>query len=694
MLIGIDNYLSNPKFANLKGCVRDITLVEDYLQNVQQQNTPHIYKLLAPNPDASNHNNTNEPLPTYENIVKAFDKITQEASSGSQVYIHYSGHGAFATTIYPEIKQDHLDEAIVPMDIGESQGRYLRDVELATLIKRMTDKGLIVTIVLDSCHSGGATRGDDFGIRGPEDGSVDDTPRSQDSLVAPYEQLIQNWRLLTQGANTNRTLGEWLPQSTEKNREYVLLAACRPSESAHEYNVDGKQKHGALTYWMIDTLKSSVSALTYKSLYDRVTAKIQSRFPQKQIPMLIGESNRSVFGSDRIQQQYAVNVLEIVEQDAVPKRVRLNAGLVNGLGVGALFAIYPVGARDFTNKEDILAIVEVKQVNAADAWAEVSENLGRGKIEMGAQAVMRSAPINLVREVRLFKKQVGHKDNELPPELVDKQDKALQAVEEAIKESGWLKLVSDDNQTADYQVAINKQGEYEICVGTPIQNLRPPIEIGAPDAALKVVQRLVHLAKYQAVRELDNPSSYLTNGLEVELLMQENWQPGLPLNPQPFPDPKKLKIVSGGYALLRIKNVSPLNLNIVILDIEPTWAISQIEILGIGQQFYQLQSGEQLELPLQLVVPDRDGYESVEEVLKVFAMVGAADFGWLELPSLDEEITSRAGSRRGDSPLEQLLAAIGSDVDKPPTNKRAAKVVIDPNQEWTTKHVTVNLTAQ
>ena len=47
------------------------------------------------------------------------------------------------------------------MDIGKLDARYLRDVELAHLLSAMVAKGLVVTVVLDSCHSGGATRGTD-----------------------------------------------------------------------------------------------------------------------------------------------------------------------------------------------------------------------------------------------------------------------------------------------------------------------------------------------------------------------------------------------------------------------------------------------------------------------------------------------------------------------------------------------------
>ncbi|MBR8839187.1 MAG: caspase family protein [Stigonema ocellatum SAG 48.90 = DSM 106950] len=695
LLIGID-YYPNLLDRNLRGCVRDINLVVDYLQKTLKISPERIFKLTAPNPNSSGLCETNNPLPTYENIVVAFHKITEEAPEKAQVYIHYSGHGHGISlkTIYPEIKgEDQPDEAIVPMDIGDTQSRYLRDVELATLIKRMTDKGLIVTVILDSCHSGGATRGDDSDIRG-----LDELPESashnKDSLVASREELIKNWLTLTEGVNAGSTLGKWLPQPKDY-RDYVLLAACRPSEYAREYAVNGKERHGALTYWMIDTLTSSFSGLTYKALHDRVSAKIQSRFPLQQTPMLLGEGDRFVFGSDRIQLQYVVNVLEVNETDSVPKQVKLNAGIASGLGIGARFAIYPLGTTDFTKKEKLLAIVEVNRVGASDAWAEVIEILRQGKIEQGAQAVMQSAPVDLVRGVRLFKKQAGEKKNELPKELVDKQDEALKAVEEAMGGNGWLKLVSDEQQKADYQIAINRKGEYEICVGIPIENLRPLLKIGDSDAAQKVVQRLVHLTKYQAIQELDNQFSELTNQLEVELLTQENWQPGIPQAPKPFPDTQNPTLKSGGYVFLRIKNASSQTLNVVVLDLEPTWAISLVPLLRIQETFQEFQPGRELIVPLQLHLPITPGYEKAKEIIKVFATVGAADFRWLELPSLDQEIASKSAvANRIDNPLGKLLAAIGTDVDAKPPETRVVVPVLDPNQEWTTKQLTVNITTK
>ena len=696
LLIGIDGYQPNRLYKNLKGCFRDINLVADYLLKTLKIPSEKMFKLTSPNPEVTQTIETKDPEPTYENIVAQFHAITEIAQPGEQVYIHYSGHGGRMTTIYPELKgNDQQDEGIVPMDVGNEGGRYLRDVELTTLLKRMTDKGLIVTVIMDSCHSGEATRGDDVAIRGMVE--IDTAPRDSESLVAPRQELIENWQTLTDGIPASITPGHWLPQS----KDYVLLAACRPSEYAFEYAVSGKERHGALTYWMIDTLTSSPSGLTYKTLHDRVSAKIQSKFPQ-QMPMLVGESDRFVFACDRGSLQYAVNVLEVIEEEVteagsepkkIPKQVRLDAGMENGLSPGYRFAIYGFGTTDFTQKNQQLAIVEIAKVGASDAWADVIEVLRQDKIDRGSQAVMLSAPVDLVRGVRLFKKEVGEKDNELPQAIANQQDDALKAVEISLAGSGWLKL-ADAQQKEDYLVAVNQKGEYEICIGTPIANLTPALKIEDSDAPQKVVKRLVHLVKYQAIQQLSNQFSDLTNKLEVELLTQPNWQPGMPKKPQPFPDPTNLVVKSGEYAFLRIKNTSSQVLNVAVLDLESNWAVSRIQLQIPEGIFYPFDPNQEILIPLAMKLPDTGKSSKGAETLKVFATLKPNDFRWLELPSLEQEIDQKSATLiRGENPLGQFMAAVGADVDtQPEIPSYRATAIFDPSQEWTTKEIKITLT--
>lgn len=696
LLIGINHYETNPYYQNLMGAVRDIDLLYEYLTKTLQIPPEQIKKLISEEEETSKNQPTRvtfqeKILPTYENIVKTFNEVTKQAKEGDLIYIHYSGHGGSAKTIFPEIKPELQDEGIVPSDIGES-GRYLRDVEIATLLKRMTDKRLVVSVVFDSCHSGGATRGD-YTIRGGE--QTDNNDRPQTSLVAEKDELIKNWKHLTSGY----TIEAWLPH---KDKHYVFLAACRPSESAYEYRNQSRESYGALTYWMIDTLRNSTSGLTYQSLYNRVKGMIQSKFPN-QLPMLLGEGSLFVFGNKTSSTPYTVNLTKVNEGHM---KVTLDAGAAQGLTTGTRFAIYPLKTQDFTDKEQVLAVVEITKIqnSSSDARILIPEDGGievKDKLEPGLPALILAAPINLIRRVRFHKKEEGDLEHQLPPELMLKQDAAFSAVRQALANNGWVVEVQKEEE-GDYQVAVGKGGEYEICIGMPLKNLHPSLMIDDKNAPKAVVKRLVHLAKYQATAELDNPNSPLEKYLEFELLDQ---------NKQPFSNPNNI-ILESGTVCLRIKNNYSHSLNIAILDLEPTWGITQIDIQGNDALFYELASGETLVLDnLEFDAPSGDGYEQAKETLKIFAVRGLANFKWLTLPPLDEEQQSignlnvelenkikelnTRGITRGEeltvNPLNSLLATIGAEIDEPPKITRAFRNKPNSNAEWVTKQIQVTV---
>lgn len=699
LLIGIDDYESiqtdSPMYKNLGGCVRDINLVAGYLENTLQIPEAQIRKLTAPvqesNKIAEIKATEGTILPTYENIVKAFKQVTAAANPREQVYIHYSGHGGRAVTNYPELEgEQRQDEGIVPMDIGGSEGRYLRDIEMATLLKCLTDKGCIVTVIFDSCHSGGATRGD-CAIRGNENNLVDATARNQESLVASREELLKNWRILTQ-ADPNLSAG-WLP-----NKDYVFLAACRPTEYAYEYAVNGGQRHGALTYWMINTLTSCNRTLTYKELFSRVKGRIQSKFSQ-QSPILTGDGDRRVFGEQRQYTPYTITVIKVSNDG---KEITLDAGLAAGLSRGTRFAIYPVDVSDVSDKTQQIAIAELTEdIQADQSTAEILEAAAggievKGAIEPGAAAVMVAAPVDLIRKVRLFaQKETGDKEQDLPPALVDKQTAALEKLRQALAGNGWVVEVADGEE-AHYQVAVDREGAYEICIGMPIKNLRPPLSIDDPEAPKKVVTRLVHLAKYQAVQALDNPASDISDYLEFQLCDKHK---------QPFPDPQNVSLKPKEFCYLRVKNTYSQPLNVAVFDVEPTWAISQVPVQGDLSSFVPIDPGQEKFTKLSLQLPA--DYEQTQETLKIFATKGLANFQWLILPALDDELKTRGnlnlqlknqaeglitrGKAHTINPLNHLLSEIGGDLDHPPEQTRAMIYQADPEAEWATQQIQITV---
>ena len=726
LLIGINCYKPNrlsdgASYKNLGGCVRDIKHVEAHLTEVLKVPQSQILKLTSSssNPDSREPLEPPDQLATYANIVAKFKQLTEMAPADAQVYIHYSGHGGRAKTKYPKLKggENGIDEALVPADIGESQ--YLRDIELGKLLKEMGKKGLIVTVILDSCHSGGATRGD-ADVRGIE--GVDETPRPMKSLVASEEELAETWQELTAGGTRGLEPGRLLPDS----RDYVLLAACRPNELAYEYAFDRTtgERNGALTYWLLDILRQKTPGLTYKDLHDFLNAKIHSQFAQ-QTPMLMGEGNREVFGTEFGSVQYTVSVMQVGTKEVEGKQelgILVNTGRAVGLREGTSFEIYPFSTRDFS-QENRIAIATITEAGATESWCKLESIDGKPlqtaagelTVKQSDQAVLLAASTNLVRKACIYYQESATGEqmaleqlppDVLPPDVYAIQETALQAVKDALKDNKWIELVGDrngskvgqekDSEGVKYMVALNENGEYEICgsAGTPYPNLRPAVKPSDLNAAQTIVKRLVHLAKYHAAEQLANlyKSSPLTSKLTVEWAGKlekydlMNLDDGAPevSTLQPFDDPNNPVIKANEWIFLRIRNDSLSNLNVAVLDLGSNWKITQIHPAD-GRKFTTIESGTEEIIPFQMSLPG--GYTEMADTAKVFATVGEANFRWLELSELDKPLVPKGFGTRGGNPLEDWLAMIDDEAPK----TRDLSPAKNPSVEWTTKQVRVTV---
>ena len=679
LLIGIDCYLPNElpgglSYPNLGGCVRDVSKVEEFLRDRLGVPDDRIFKLTATDAGGVEPPEPREQWPTYANMVRAFRRLGEVARPGDQVYIHYSGHGGRTKTIVPNLKgANGKDESLVPTDIGEDEGRYLRDVEIARLLKELADKDLIVTIVFDSCHSGGATRG--LGIRVRGVGIIDDRPAPEDSLVATLDDLAATWREATAGGTRNVSLGSgWLPEP----QGYVLLAACRPSELAHESVFEGRESNGALTYWLLDSLETLGLNVSYKQVHDRIVAKVHGQF-ERQTPQLQGEGDRVLFGSGRVRPEYAVTVIKVEEST---KRLLLATGQAQGMRQGAQFAVYALGAGDLSRLDHRVALTSISQLGATESWADY-EPLWPGTIEQGAQAVLvNPGSVKLVRKVRLL-------EPEGEPDGVD-QRKSLDALRSAIEGAGWVELAEGDSP-AEYQVTLNREGEYAILdrSGAPISRLRPPVRTDEADAAAKVASRLVHLSRYHATLDLDNrdPLSPLVGKLLVELTgVQKEYDPADAPEPQLFDAPGNTPVIPvGEWTFLRVKNNSSHVLNVVVMDLQPDWGVSQV--YPAGQDWHApFDPGQEIVIPMQASLPE--GYEEGADVLKIIAARGSANFHWLELSALDRPARRRGLTRGLDSdPLEDLLQTLAAE--KPPT--RNLNPATFPSREWVTAQLEVRV---
>lgn len=722
LLIGIDHYSQKPLpdgsyYPHLGGCVRDINHVEQMLRTRLSLPDERITKLISVNPPPpAAKSDARQILPTYENLVKAFQDVTKQARAGDQIYIHYSGHGGRSATMFEALKGERgLDESIVPCDIGENAENpvcYLRDIEMAYLLKAMSDEGLIVTLVLDSCHSGGATRGNGGAVpRGIT--SIDTRKPPNKSAVASIDAMVEAFRQMPPSAtrSVSANVSGWgLP--TPKN--CTILAACRANELANEFAFGGgTERNGALTYWMLDALKQFGAGYTYKMLYDRVVAKVHSKFVD-QTPQLEGESNRELFGGIRFSPaSVAVNVLKIDFQPP-NKRIKLNTGLAQGVGKGSRFAVYAANAADFTDSVARLAVVELDNPGATETWANVIEDTnGRtNEIEEGAQAVLLGVGMRLRGRVKLVSKGGVFGD-------AAAQDDALAKLREVIPSGesvgeAWIRLAEDD-EGADFQVAVNFNGEYEIwdANGRTLPNMRPALKINADGATEKVVQRLTHLTKYRNARLIDNTdaTSALARKIVLEIGKPKITEMGETvmdeITGKPFFEPLGLPLrpmAVGEEFLVRVTNNSKTAVNVAVLDLQPDWGISQAYPDPRESDYELLEPGAQnaLLMPVSANLPD--DYQEGSDTLKVFATAQGTSFHWLELPALDQPPpltdddpaqpgarTAAARTRGSDSPvgnaLEQLLEAFA----EPKITRQIVSLAAPKGGDWTTTQVEVRV---
>ncbi|WJX73736.1 hypothetical protein P8452_57485 [Trifolium repens] len=127
--------------AELKGCINDVWRMHKCLIQKYGFSDDDITVLIDTDRSYTQ--------PTGKNIRSAVLKLVRSAQPGDVLFVHYSGHG---TRLPAEIGEDDdtgYDECIVPTDMN-----LITDEDFRDFVEKVP-KGCRITIVSDSCHSGG-----------------------------------------------------------------------------------------------------------------------------------------------------------------------------------------------------------------------------------------------------------------------------------------------------------------------------------------------------------------------------------------------------------------------------------------------------------------------------------------------------------------------------------------------------------
>lgn len=270
LLIGI-NYFKTPN--ELKGCLNDVKNIKEFLLERGFKDEPGSMVVLTDdNPDK---------LPLKSNIISACKWLVDDAQPGDSLFFHYSGHGEQVPDkkILDGDEVDGLDEVILPLDFKKNG--YIVDDELHKMLVQPLQKGVRLTAVFDSCHSGTAL---DLPYIFKTDGtyhevglSIKYIPKTlteagvealHGDTAAAKKKLVDMGKVIL----TAPKKAKKLKKTNSSPAEVLMFSGCKDEQNAADTAVQGQAEALVSTGLMSYALITSIRKNPKMSLIDLVNS--------------------------------------------------------------------------------------------------------------------------------------------------------------------------------------------------------------------------------------------------------------------------------------------------------------------------------------------------------------------------------------------------------------------------------------
>lgn len=314
-------------FENLDGAVNDAQAMADLLTG-PKFGFPANQVVLLTNPAPPRPRAGVVVLPASQTdrdgILAAMQKyLVDLPKPGDTVVFYDASHGSLRInskgvklTVLVDGKYVHADSTLVPSDAYKG-GFDIRDREIARIFNAALDKGIHITAIFDSCHSGGISRG--IGPR-YKNRTLAYDPR--DIVEAP--EILPN--------------GDPRPAPTERQDNPALVfSAAQQDQTAKEMPSVDKlaEPHGAFTAALIASLQALPANAPALLVYQRVKAVLEGSSVPDQEPDLDATAVR------RQQPLFGGTVADSGKMRAAALQtddngsIWLDIGRISGVGVGS-----------------------------------------------------------------------------------------------------------------------------------------------------------------------------------------------------------------------------------------------------------------------------------------------------------------------------------------------------------------------
>ncbi len=266
LLVGINDYPGTQN--DLMGCVNDITNVYDVLVKYFGFQPVDI-TLLA------------DKRASTKAILDGLGKLVASGTPGDTLVFHYSGHGSQVADVEGDEPADNKDEIICPWDFDWDRN-FIKDDDFTRIFKDLR-KGVMLEVILDSCHSGTGTREmildrKSLAATGSLGAGASFGPLSEANLWSSPHCIRP--RYLAPPADialrADEIFGRELPLrklGASGAMNHVLWAACRDNQYSADADVGGKPG-GAFTYFFCKHVRDAAGRISRADLIKRVRGSL------------------------------------------------------------------------------------------------------------------------------------------------------------------------------------------------------------------------------------------------------------------------------------------------------------------------------------------------------------------------------------------------------------------------------------
>ncbi len=487
LFVGIDSYHPQSGVNSLNGCVNDIKAIETYLR--QQIATDKKWELVP-------RTLTNDSA-TRQAVINGFLQHLCQADSEDVVLFYYAGHGSEETApeFFRKQERNGTIQTLVCYDSRTLGGQDLADKELSYLIEQVAKNNPHILIILDSCHSGTATRDPEVVER-----QINPNGKIRDLKDFLFPQQWLNYRF----------------SDRYKPPVHIAFSACRDIQTAKEHTGSNGQPRGAFSYFLTEALHRTNGSLSYANLVQDINALITGKV-KDQSPQIEATSDdliKTFLGGAAGE---PINYFTLSYDSNTHQNWIINGGILHGIHPTSegetTIAIFPQGSTPEQLREIDKAICQatLTEVFTEVSIAEISGDSSQLSHDEPYWAIVTSVPLPKLKVnfqgddggVKLARTAISTVDAGNPSLFIRETESSTDAdyYLEAINGQYWIK------QPADKQALV-----------APVPEV-PDTQGYTQQRANQIIKRLEHIARWKNILELKTPPTSQIKAGDVEMEM-------------------------------------------------------------------------------------------------------------------------------------------------------------------------------